>query len=223
MKIVWDVEAERIYETGVDHGVLYTPTAGLYTAGVAWNGLTAVNESPSGAEATPVYADNMKYLNMQSVEEFGGTIEALTFPKEFYKFDGGALVKGGIVIAQQGRAKFGFAYRTKIGNAVVGDGFGYKLNLVYGAQAGPSEKANATVNDAPEAKAFSWEFTTTAVTVTGMKPTSFLTIDSTKVVPAELLALETILYGTSAPETSPSLPLPDAVLAMFPTSGSVVV
>ena len=216
-KILWDLEEERTYETGVDHGVLYIPDAGVYDNGVAWNGLTAVTESPSGAEATPIYADNIKYLNLQSVEEFGGTIEAITVPIEFYQFDGGALVKGGVVVGQQGRGKFGFSYRTRIGNANTSDA-GYKLHLVYGAQASPSERAYNTVNDAPEAAPFSYEFTTTAVAVTDMKPTALITIDSTKVVPAELAALEVILYG--AVGADPALPLPDAVLALFPTSGT---
>ena len=219
-EIVWDAEADRIYEAGVDHGVLYIPNAGAYDDGVAWNGLTSISETPSGAEASPVYADNIKYLNLMSVEEFGGTIEAITFPKEFYQFDGGAIVKGGIVVGQQGRAKFGLSYRTLIGDAIVGDQKGYKLHLVYGAQAAPSERAYNTINDSPETATFSWEFTTTAVPVTGMKPTALLTIDSTKVVPAELAALEALLYGDATED--PALPLPDAVIALFPTSGTVI-
>lgn len=215
--LVWDKEDERNYETGVDHGVLYIPTAGAYTDGVAWNGLTAITETPSGAEATPIYADNIKYLNLLSVEEFGGTIEAITFPDEFYQFDGGALVKGGIVIGQQDRAKFGLSYRTLIGDAVEGNSKGYKLHLVYGAQAAPSEKQYSTINDSPETAAFSWEFTTTPVAVTGKKPTALITIDSTKVVGSELTALEAKLYGGVS--TEPELPLPDALLALFPTSG----
>lgn len=218
--LVWDKEDERIFETGVDHGVLYIPNAGVYSNGVAWNGLTAVNETPSGAEATPIYADNIKYLNLQSVEEFGGTIEAITFPDEFYQFDGGAIVKGGIVVGQQNRAKFGFSFRTRLGDAVVGDSLGYKLHLVYGAQAAPAERAYTTVNDTPETATFSWEFTTTAVPVTGMRPTALLTINSTKVVPEELAALETILYG--AANVDPKLPMPDDVIALFPTSGDEV-
>lgn len=217
--ITWDLEEDRTFETGVDHGVLYIPTAGEYTDGVAWNGLTSVTESPSGAEATPVYADNIKYLNLTSVEEFGGTIEAITFPDEFYQFDGGAIVKGGIVVGQQGRGKFGLAYRSRIGNAL-DDNIGYKLHLVYGAQAAPSEKVNNTVNDTPEAAPFSWEFTTTPVPVEGMKPTALLTINSTKVVEGELAALETILYGDATNE--PRLPMPDELLDLFPTSGQVV-
>lgn len=221
-KIVWDQEADRTYETGVDHGVLYIPDAGVYDNGVAWNGLTAINETPSGAEATPIYADNIKYLNLLSREEFGGTIEAITFPDEFYQFDGGALVKGGIVIGQQGRPKFGLSYRTLIGSAI-DDAFdgvssGYKLHLVYGAQAAPSERTYSTINDSPETTAFSWEFTTTPVAITGYSPTALLTIDSTKVEADELAALELLLYGTTG--VDPALPTPDAVLALFPTSGT---
>lgn len=218
--IVWDVEEERIYETGIDHGVLYIPEAGEYSNGVAWNGLTAITESPSGAEASPVYADNIKYLNLISAEEFGGTIEALYYPDEFYQFDGGAVVKGGIVIGQQGRSRFGLSYRTLLGDAVVGNKKGYKLHLVYGAQAAPSEKAYNTVNDSPETATFSWEFTTTPTSVPGMDPTSLITIDSTKVLESELEALETILYGTEG--TDPKLPSPEEVLALFPTSGGEV-
>lgn len=219
-EITWDAEADRIYETGVDHGVLYIPTAGVYDNGVAWNGLTSVTESPSGAEASPIYADNIKYLNLMSVEEFGGTIEAITFPIEFYQFDGGVVTNGGIVVGQQSRGKFGFSYRTRIGDAIVGDQKGYKLHLVYGAQATPSERAYNTINDSPETATFSWEFTTTAVPVTGMKPTALLTIDSTKVVASELQALEALLYGTTG--VDPKLPTPDEVMALFPTSGTPV-
>jgi len=217
-EIVWDQETERNYETGIDHGVLYIPSAGVYDNGVAWNGLYTVTETPSGAEATPIYADNIKYLNLLSVEEFGGTIEAYTFPTEFYQFDGGAVVQGGIVVGQQDRAKFGLSYRTLIGDAAEGTSKGYKLHLVYGAQASPSERTYNTVNDSPEAATMSWEFTTTPVAVTDMKPTSLITIDSTKVVPSELAALEALLYGTASED--PSLPLPDAVIALFPTSGT---
>lgn len=221
-KIVWDATGERIYETGVDHGVLYIPSAGVYDDGVAWNGLTTVTESPSGAETSPVYADNIKYLNLTSVEQFGGTIEAFTFPDEFYQFDGGALVKGGIVIGQQARPKFGLSYRSRIGNDVEGDDLGYKLHLVWGAQAAPSERAYTTVNDSPAAIAFSWQFTTIPVEVEGLKPTALMTIDSTKVVGAELAALEVILYGTTGgTPVDPMLPMPDDVLALFPTSGTV--
>lgn len=218
MKIEWDKVGERLYETGVDHGVLYIPSSGQYTNGVAWNGLTSVNETPSGAEATAVYADNMKYLNLISAEEFGGTIEALYYPDEFLQFDGGTLLAGGVVLGQQGRPKFGLCYRTLIGNDTEAEAFGYKLHLVYGAQASPSEKSYSTINDSPEAAPLSWEFTTTAVAVDGHKPTALVTVDSTKVAASELQALETILYGT--PSVNPRLPLPDEVLSLF--SGSAV-
>lgn len=218
--ITWDAEEDRIYETGIDHGVLYIPDAGEYTTGVPWNGLTAVSETPSGAEASPVYADNIKYLNLISAEEFGGTIEAITFPDEFYQFDGGAVIKGGIVVGQQGRSKFGLSYRTLLGDASVGTKKGYKLHLVYGAQAAPSERAYNTVNDSPETATFSWEFTTTPTPMAGYAPTALLTIDSTKVAADELAALEAMLYGSEA--TEPSLPLPDEVIALFPTSGEPV-
>ncbi len=213
--LTWDQVGERFYETGVDHGVLYIPTAGVYDSGVAWNGLISVTESPSGAEPSPQYADNIKYLNLLSTEEFGGTIEAYTFPDEFAQCDGTAFPKVGLAVGQQTRKTFGLSYRTKIGNDTDGQDLGYKLHLVYGALAAPSEKAYATVNDSPEAVTFSWEFTTTPVEVTGLKPTALLTIDSTKVDEADLTTLEALLYGTAAKE--PSLPLPDAVIALFTT------
>lgn len=217
-KLVWDAVGERLYETGVDHGVLYIPNAaGVYDTGFAWNGLTTVTESPSGAEATPLYADNIKYLNLISVEEFGATIEAFTYPDEFAQCDGSATPEEGIAVGQQTRKAFGLSYRTQVGNDLDGSDAGYKLHLVYGATAAPTEKAYATINDTPEAITFSWEITTTPVAVTGLKPTSVITIDSTKVDSAGLLALEALLYGTTTPTpTEPSLPLPDAVLALFP-------
>lgn len=216
--LVWDQVGERFYETGVDHGVLYIPdAAGVYNTGFAWNGLTTVTESPSGAEATPLYADNIKYLNLISVEEFGATIEAFTYPDEFAQCDGSATPEEGISIGQQTRKAFGLSYRTQVGNDLEGSDAGYKLHLVYGATAAPTEKAYATINDTPEAITFSWEITTTPVAVTGLKPTSVITIDSTKVDAAGLAALEALLYGTTTPTpTEPSLPLPDAVLALFP-------
>ena len=213
--LTWDQVGERFYETGVDHGVLYIPTAGVYDSGVAWNGLISVTESPSGAEPSPQYADNIKYLNLLSTEEFGGTIEAYTFPDDFAQCDGTAFPAEGLAVGQQTRKTFGLSYRTKIGNDTDGQDLGYKLHLVYGALAAPSEKAYATVNDSPEAVTFSWEFTTTPVDVTGLKPTALLTIDSTKVDEADLTTLEALLYGTAAKE--PSLPLPDAVIALFTT------
>lgn len=216
-KITWDDTGKRLYETGTDHGVLYLlGEGGTYDTGVAWNGLTAVNESPSGAEPTALYADNIKYLSLMSAEEFGGTIEAYTYPNEFNQCDGNAESEPGVTIGQQDRAIFGLSYRTLIGNDVDGQSHGYKLHLVYGAKASPSEKAYATVNDSPEAVTFSWEFTTTPVNVTGYKPTASLVIDSTKVDPTDLQTLETALYG-SDPSGTPKLPLPDEVIAMFAT------
>ena len=212
-KLTWDGTGNRRFETGVDRGVLYIPQGGTYSTGVAWNGLSTVTETPSGAESNPVYADNIKYLNLLSVEQFGGTIEAYTYPDEFTQFDGGVVLSGGVRIGQQNRPQFGFSYRTRVGNDLVGDDFGYKLHLVYGAQASPSERAYASVNDSPEAQTLSWEFSTTPVPVTGHKPTSLVTIDSTKVDPDDLAALELILYGSSGVE--PRLPLPDEVIALF--------
>jgi hypothetical protein len=212
--LTWDQVGERLYETGVDHGVLYIPDdAGVYNAGFAWNGLTTVTESPSGAEASPQYADNIKYLNMISAEEFGATIEAFTYPEEFGQCDGTALPSPGVAVGQQGRKMFGLSYRTRLGNDVDGADFGYKLHLLYGCQAAPSEKAYATINDSPEAISFSWDITTTPVPVTGYKPTSLLVIDSSVVDAADLTALEQLLYGQAA--TPAALPTPDAVLALF--------
>ena len=218
-RIVWDKIGERYYETGVKQGVLYPiQSDGKYTKGVAWNGLTAVTESPSGAEATPMYADDIKYLNLISNEEFGCTIEAYTYPDEFAECDGSAALATGVMIGQQKRKIFGLSYRTAFGNDVDGTDHGYKLHLVYGCLAAPSEKAYATINDSPEAITFSWEVTTTPVSVTGLKPTSQITIDSTKVTPEKLTALEDILYGKdgeSGTATEPRLPLPDEIAALF--------
>lgn len=218
-RITWDTVGERYYETGVKMGVLYPIQAGgLYNKGVAWNGLTAVTESPSGAEATALYADDIKYLNLLSNEEFGATIEAYTYPEEFAECDGSAALANGVMIGQQKRKIFGLCYRTAIGNDVDGSDYGYKLHLVYGCLASPSEKAYATINDNPEAITFSWEVTTTPVSVTGFKPTSQITIDSTKVKPEKLTALEDILYGKNGDgeaATEPRLPLPDEVAALF--------
>jgi len=215
--ITWDAVGERVYETGVDHGVLYlVSAAGAYDTGFAWNGLTTVTESPSGAEATAQYADNIKYLNLISAEEFGATIEAFTYPDEFAECDGSANPSEGVSIGQQSRKTFGLSYRTQLGNDLEGTDYGYKLHLIYGAVAAPTEKAYATINDTPEAITFSWEVTTTPVPVTGFKPTSSIVIDSTVVDSADLLALETLLYGTTTPTpVEPSLPLPDAVIALF--------
>jgi hypothetical protein len=213
-ELEWDQIGERFYETGVDHGVLYLPDAeGVYSTGVAWNGLTTVTESPTGAEPTAQYADNIKYLNLFSAEEFGATIEAFTYPDEFAQFDGLAVPAPGLAIGQQSRRGFGLSYRTLVGNDIDGTDLGYKLHLIYGAQASPSDKAYNTVNDTPEAITFSWEISTTPVAVPGMKPTSLITVDSTSADPADLAALEELLYGTEADD--PSLPLPAEVLAIF--------
>ena len=217
-KLVWDKTGERLYETGVKQGVLYLlGSAGTYTKGVAWNGLTNVTESPSGAEATPLYADDIKYLNLMSTEEFGGTIEAYTYPDEFAECDGSASLTDGVYIGQQARKTFGFCYRTTLGNDVDNNNYGYKLHLVYGALASPSDKAYGTINDNPEAITFSWEFSTTPVNVTGHKPTASITIDSTKVDAEKLAALEVILYGKdptsehASDGADPRLPLPDEI------------
>ena len=218
-RIVWDKTGERYYETGVKMGVLYPiQEGGVYTKGVAWNGLTAVTESPSGAEATPLYADDIKYLNLISNEEFGATIEAYTYPDEFAECDGSAALSAGVMIGQQARKTFGLCYRTSLGNDVDGSDYGYKLHLVYGCLAAPSEKSYSTINDSPEAITFSWEVSTTPVNVTGFKPTSQITIDSTKVQKEKLTALEDILYGKNGEgptATEPKLPLPDEIAALF--------
>lgn len=224
-KLVWDKTGEHFYETGVKNCVLYLPTAGVYSKGVAWNGITAITESPSGAEATPLYADDIKYLSLYSVEEFGATIEAYTYPDEFAECDGSAELVAGVTIGQQPRKTFGLCYRTSIGNDTDGNDHGYKLHIIYGAMASPSEKAYATINDSPEAITFSWELTTTPVNVSGAKPTASITIDSTKVDAEKLAALEEILYGkdgtgdgqTGAKE--PRLPLPDEIKTLMTAAG----
>ena len=219
-KIEWDKTGERLYETGVKNGVLYVQEGGLYKTGVAWNGLTAVTESPSGAEATPLYADDIKYLNLLSTEEFGATIEAYTYPDEFAACDGSAALVDGVMIGQQARKTFGLCYRTTIGNDTNGNDYGYKLHIIYGALAAPSEKAYATINDSPEAITFSWEVTTTPVNVTGAKPTASITIDSTKANPEKLAALEDILYGKDGePGNEPRLPLPDEIKTLMTAAG----
>lgn len=218
--LTWDGVGERLYETGVDRGVLYPTVVGMYGDGIAWNGLTAVTESPSGAEPTALYADNIKYLNLVSVEEFGGTIEAFTYPDEFLECDGTASPASGVAIGQQNRKLFGLCYRSRVGNDAEATDYGYKIHLVYGALASPSEKAFNTINDTPEAITFSWEFTTTPVSVPGLKPTALLTIDSTKVSSGDLADLEEILYGTVG--TDARLPLPDEVVALFATTQTEV-
>lgn len=215
-KLVWDQTGQRYYETGVDHGVLYVMDAGAYPKGVAWNGLISVTESPSGAEATPVYADNIKYLNLVSAEEFGASIEAYTCPPEFYACDGSAEVATGVMVGQQDRKTFGLAYRTLVGNDTEGTNLGYKLHLIYGCLAAPSEKSYSTVNDSPEAMTLSWEISTTPVAVKGFKPTACVTIDSTKVDAEKLAALEAILFGSD--EEEPRLPLPDEIVTLIGTA-----
>jgi hypothetical protein len=207
-KIVWDESGKRLYETGVKNGVLYIQDEnGAYNKGVAWNGLTAVTESPSGAEATPLYADDIKYLELFSAEEFGATIEAYTYPEEFEACDGSASLGTGVTIGQQDRKTFGLCYRTVLGNDVKSNEYGYKLHLIYGAKAAPSEKGYQTINDSPEAITFSWEVTTTPVNVAGFKPTASVTIDSTKIDHEKLKKIEDMLYGEGA--TDAKLPLPD--------------
>lgn len=212
-KLEWDKVGERTYETGVSKGVLYPAVSGAYPKGVAWSGLTGVTESPSGAEASPLYADNIKYLNLISNEDFGCTIEAYTCPDEFAACDGSASIAEGVMVRQQKRSPFGFSYQTKIGNDVDGADFGYKLHLVYGCMAAPSERSRTTVNESPEAMTLSWTITTTPVEIPGMKPAAHIEIDSTKVNPEKLAALEKILYGDA--ETEARLPLPTELTTIF--------
>lgn len=213
-KIVWDKTGERLYETGVDHGVLYpVQEDGTYSLGVPWNGLTGITETPSGAEATPLFADNIKYINLVSAEDFGCTIEAYTYPDEFAECDGSASIAVGVNIGQQARKTFGLCYRTIVGNDVDSNGHGYKLHLIYGCLAAPSEKSYATVNDSPEAITFSWEVSATPVNVTGYKPTACLTIDSTKVAAEKMALIEDALYGTESEQ--PAMLMPDEIVAII--------
>lgn len=213
-KLVWDATGEHFYETGVSKGVIYPQAAdGSYPSGAAWNGLTAVNESPSGAEPTPLYANNKKYLNLMSAEEFGFSITAYTYPDEFAECNGERALAKGAMIAQQKRKAFGMTYQNILGNDTVGDAYGYKLHLVYGALAAPSEMAHNTVNDSPEAAEMSWDCSTTPVAVEGFEPTAHIVIDSTKADPAKLAALEEILYGSDDVEAR--LPLPDEVITIL--------
>lgn len=213
-KLKWDQTGERLYETGVDHAVLYKQdNVGAYALGLPWNGITTITESPSGAEATPMYADNIKYLNLIADEQFNGTIEAMMYPEAFEECDGTASVVPGVTVGQQSRRTFGLSYRTRVGNDVMGTDFGYKLHLVYGAVAAPSEKAHATMNESPEAITFSWAISTTPVDAPGFRPTATLAFDSTKVDGAALASLETILYGTDGVDAR--LPLPEEVFALF--------
>lgn len=218
--LTWDDIGERFYETGVDHGVLYIPDAtGIYSNGVAWNGLVTITESPTGAEPNAQYADNIKYLNLFSAEEFGATLEAFTYPDEFAQFDGLAEPSPGLLLGQQSRGSFGLSYRTKVGNDLEGDDFGYKLHLLYGCKASPSEKAYTTINDSPEAITFSWEISTTPAPVTGYKPTSLIVVDSRTASAADLTELEAILYGDTV---TAKLPTPDEVLAIFGGTGGAL-
>ena len=213
MKLKWDQIGEKTYETGVDRGVLFpSGDDGKYTKGVPWNGLISLSENPSGAEPSPMYADNIKYLNLMSTEEFGASIEAYTYPDEFAACDGSAEIAKGVTIGQQSRKLFGLSYRTVLGNDVKNNDFGYKIHLIYGGLASPSSKTYQTTNDSPEAITFSWEISTTSVEVTGFKPTASLTIDSTKVDADKLKALEDILYGTEAEEAR--LPLPNEIIEL---------
>ena len=215
-KIVWDAVGEHIFETGVRNGVLYLKDAqGAYSTGVAWNGLTSVSESPEGAEPTDLYADDIKYLTLMSAENFKATIEAYTYPDEFAECDGSATIADGVTIGQQSRKPFGLCYRTAIGNDTDGNEHGYKLHIVYGCLASPSEKQYSTINDSPEAITFSWEVSTTPVNVNGKKPTATLIIDSTKADKSKLTALEAILYGSES--TEPRMPLPDEIATLMTT------
>lgn len=215
-KLVWDQIGERFYETGVDRGVVYPQVSGAYPKGAAWNGLTGVTLSPSGAEATPLYANNHKYLNLMSVEELAFTIEAYTYPDEFAECDGSASLAAGVSIGQQKRKAFGFCYRNMLGNDTEGTALGYKLHLIYGALASPSEETDTTINDSPEAKTMSWECNTTPVEVEGFEPSSHIEIDSTKVDAEKLAALEAILYGSESEEAR--LPLPSELLTLLGTA-----
>jgi hypothetical protein len=216
--LTWDKNSERLYETGTDKGVLYPmSSAGTYDKGVAWNGLTAVTESPSGAEATALYADNIKYLNLISAEDFAATIEAYMSPEEFDECDGTAEIAPGVTIGQQKRKMFGLSFRSIIGNDTDGNDHGYKIHIIYGATASPSERAYSSVNDSPEAMTLSWELTTTPVAVTGHKPTAHLEINSTKVDAEKLAQLEAILYGSEDEEAR--LPLPDEIVTLIGTAG----
>lgn len=218
-RLTWDDAGKRLYETGVKQGVLYPQDDnGAYPKGVAWNGLTAVTESPEGAEPTPLYADDIKYLNLLSTEEFKATVEAYTYPDEFAECDGSGSLVEGVTIGQQDRKTFGFSYRTSLGNDVKGNEYGYKLHIVYGCLAAPSEKAYATVNDSPEAITFSWEVSTTPVNVTGFKPTASLVLDSVKLGAAKMKAIEDVLYGTSAAEAR--LPLPDEIKSIIESAAA---
>lgn len=222
-KLVWDQVGQRFYETGVDHCVLYPQKEGAYPLGVAWNGIISISENPSGAEDSPQYADNIKYLNLKGTEEFGATVECYTYPDEWMECDGSAEAAPGVMVMQQKRNTFGLVYRTRVGNDTSGDSLGYKLHLIYACSASPSERSYSTVNDSPEANTFSYEISTTAVPVsftledgTELRPTSAIVIDSTKTAKAKLTALEDTLFGTE--DAEPRLPMPDEVLTMMKNS-----
>lgn len=214
-KLIWDKVGERFYETGVSNCALYVYDDGAqdFGAGVAWNGITSITETPSGAEANPIYADNIKYLSLLSAEEFGASIEAYTYPEEFEECDGSAAIAPGVMVGQQARKKFCIAYKTIKGNDIQNDAYGYKLHLIYNCNAAPSERAYSTINDSPEAIAFSWEISTTPVAVTGHKPTSILTIDSAKVDAVKLASVEEALFGGDSTEAK--ILMPDEVLALL--------
>lgn len=216
-KLVWDQTTEKLYETGIEQVALFPQVAGEYPKGVAWNGITALNLTPSGAEPSPLYANNKKYLTLMSVEELGGTIEAYMYPDEWSECDGSAELVPGVFVGQQPRKNFGLVGKTLIGNDSEGTKYGYKLHLVYGGLASPSEMSNATVNDNPEARTMSWEFSTTPVSVAGFEPTSYICIDSTKVDAGKLTALEAVLYGSESEEAR--LPLPDEIAELMKTEG----
>ena len=217
--LVWDETGKKLFETGVSNVALYPQdTTGVYGTGVAWNGVTNISESPSGAEATTLWANNGKYLNLYSVEEYASSIEAYTYPDEFAECDGSAEIAKGVSIGQQTRKSFGLAYKTLIGSDTDGNDHGYKLHLVYGCKAAPSERSHATVNDSPEALSFSWEISTTPVSVTGHKPTASVEIDSTKVNAEKLAAFEKILFGSA--EAAARLPLPDEVASLLAAASS---
>lgn len=214
-KLIWDAAGQHLYETGIDHVALYRPNvSGKYTGGVAWNGVSSISESPSGADANPVWADNIKYLNLRAAEEFGATIECYTYPPEFAECNGEAIVTAGVVIGQQSRKTFGLAYRTIVGNDLQGNDYGYKYHLIYGATASPSEKQYSTVNDSPEAGTFSFELTTTPIAVPGYKNTALITIDTALVNDAaKITALNNKLFGTE--QTEPELPTPEEVFELL--------
>lgn len=211
----WDKVGERIYEIGVDRGVLYPQTAGSYPKGVVWNGLTNVSSNPSGGESTKLYADNIPYLTLRSAEEFGLTIECYTYPDEFAECDGSKEITKGVSVGQQTRKNFGLSYRTKIGNDTENDDYGYKIHLVYGCSVSPSERGYQTINDSPDAITFSYEATSNPVTISGAQPASEMIIDSTRITEEQLTAIEEVLYGTKEPGKEPRLPMPDEVIQII--------